>query len=135
MSHKMYFVILVLIVAGSVITGCGDNNIIPEPIELGPAQQKQALMDNAHALGETLFLYDASQDVRYALFYGGQRIVFLKECILRSVKLTSNECLNLEIKKECGSGDWCTEYMFQSVGPGDYVYFENGLWRVTSYTE
>jgi hypothetical protein len=138
---KCKLVLVALAVLALSSLACGNSNKVADAIPEAapdPVQVKYEAMKNAYELGETLFFFDAPQSVRYALFYGGQRIVFIKERALRGVKLTSNECLNLDIKKEYtddeGEKNWSTQYTFQGVGPGDYVYFESGLWRVTHYT-
>lgn len=139
MRKRLFWVVLVFAVL-SLACGGPDRvaDAIPEAAP-DPVQVKYEAMKNAYELGETLFFFDAPQNgVRYALFYGGQRIVFIKERILRGVKLTSQEALNLDVKKEYtddeGEKNWSTQYTFQTIGPGDYVYFESGLWRVTHYT-
>ena len=126
--------IIIMATTAILATGCGaDTTPTTEPTP-SPTQQKHAIMTNAYANDETVFLYDAPQSNQIALFYADARIVYLKQRVLRMVKLTSNECLNLSVRERDDNGDWNTVYSFQSVLPGDYVLFDGSSWRVTQYT-
>ena len=134
MTNKWGKWILITMTGMIMFTGCGND---PKPlpdVTPSPAQQKHAIMENAFALGETVFYYDAEQTKQFALFYGGERIVYIKSRIIRTVKLTSNECINLEIRSRDDNGDWNFVYAMQNVSPGDYVKYD-GSWRVTPYTQ
>ena len=134
MKHK-WGILVAMSMTVAMSMACNGNDTTPtaQPTPTA-AQQKHVIMENAYANGETVFLYDAPQNTRYALFCGDERIVFLKPYTLRTVKLTSNECLNLSVRALNGDGDWTLEYSFQPIASGDYVFFNGSSWRVTPYT-
>ena len=132
MSRKMSFVILALLVASCVITGCGKEEAVVTSETLSPAQEKAQTMDWAFESGETVFVYTKDESV--AICYGGVKICTLSERE-RRVEVSSQEAMNLVLcKRNAETANYYTIQDISGVSPGDYLSWDsNGVLGWTRY--
>lgn len=122
MSRKMSFVILILFVMSSVITGCGgevSDVVVAEA--LSPAQERAQSMDWAHSYGEIIFIHTTGA----ALCEGNTYLATLDAGEYNRLKLSSQEALNLTLcKRSAETGNYNAVQDIPGVAPGDYLFWD-----------